>query len=79
MNENLVQFAADAIEIYLNAHPDSADTIEGIHQWWILWPDHAPLMVVTAAALAQLEQANRIERRRIGNLEIWRLPRPAQP
>ena len=75
MEENLNHFCANAIMSYLGAHPDSADTVEGIHQWWIRWPDIPESILVTAAALAQLERAGRIEKQRIGNREIWRLPR----
>jgi hypothetical protein len=79
MGADLVQFAVNAIEAYLEAHPDSADTVEGVHQWWIQWPDIAESITVTAAALLQLQQAHRIDCRRIGNREIWRLPRAPQP
>jgi aryl-phospho-beta-D-glucosidase BglC (GH1 family) len=78
MNEHLVQFAVDAIMSYLQSYPDSADTIHGVHEWWIGWPGTPEHIAVTATALAKLEQAHLIERRRIGNTEIWRRPRPAQ-
>lgn len=74
MDENLIQFAVNSITDYLNAHPESADTVEGIHQWWIEWPGIAESISITSIALKQLEQTGQIERRRIGNQEIWRLP-----
>ena len=58
----------------LSGHPESADTVEGIHQWWIEWPGIAESISITSIALKQLEQTGQIERRSIGNQEIWRLP-----
>ncbi len=78
MSERLVQFAVDAIVSYLQSHPDSVDTISGVHEWWILWPGTPESIIVTATALEQLEQAHLVERRRIGNTEIWRRARPAK-
>jgi hypothetical protein len=75
MDDNRVQFAVKAIQDYLTTHPESADTIEGVHQWWIQWPAIPESIATTATALTQLEHAALIERRRIGNREIWRLPR----
>jgi hypothetical protein len=78
MSERLVQYAVDAIVSYLQSHPDSADTIYGVHEWWIGWPGPPEPIIVTAAALEHLERAHLVERRRIGNTDIWRRPRPAQ-
>jgi hypothetical protein len=41
MEEELILFAMGEIRNYLKARPDSADTLEGIHSWWIRWPDIA--------------------------------------
>ncbi len=70
-----VPFAISAILLWLDAHPHAADTIEGIHQWWIIWPSCPAAMAVTEAALLQLEQSQQIERLRLGNRDIWRRPR----
>lgn len=72
MDDKFVQFAANEILRYLVARPDSADTIEGIHQWWICWPGLPESMSVTAAALQQLEKNAMMQRIHIGNREIWR-------
>jgi len=74
-HENLVQVAVDAIMSYLNSHPDSADTIEGIHEWWIEWPALPESILVTHMALIQIEQSGLLERRYISGREIWRLAR----
>ena len=34
-NDSDVQKIADQIECYLKNHPNAADTIEGITQWWL--------------------------------------------
>jgi hypothetical protein len=70
-HENLVRVTADAIISYLNSHPDSADTIEGIHEWWIEWPSLPESMLVTHMALIQLEQAGLLSRRNVSYREIW--------
>jgi hypothetical protein len=75
MEENLIQFAIDAITSYLTLHPGAADTIEGIHLWWIRWPNIPESILVTAAALEKLEQTGLIEHQSVGNRKIWRLPR----
>lgn len=79
MSDRIIQYAVDAIVSYLQSHPDSVDNIHGVHEWWIPWPGTPEPIIVTAKALEQLEQANLIERRRIGNTEIWQRPRPAKP
>ncbi len=34
-NDSDVQQIADQIECYLNNHPNAADTVKGITQWWL--------------------------------------------
>ncbi|MGZ8159475.1 MAG: hypothetical protein ACXWT1_15800 [Methylobacter sp.] len=34
-NDSDVQQIADQIECYLKNHPNAADTIEGIAEWWL--------------------------------------------
>lgn len=76
-HEDLVQVTADAILGYLQLHNSSADTIEGIHEWWIEWPSVPESILVTHLALLQLEQAGLVERRCFSNREIWRLAHPS--
>jgi hypothetical protein len=75
MDEKLIQFAKRAIIQHLRLHPHSADTLEGIHLWWITWPDIQESILVTAQALQQLQEENLIEMRAIGERELYRLPR----
>jgi len=75
MTDELIQFAEKSITAYLAASPGSADTIEGIHRWWIHWSGPEPLFTVTEAALSNLQQAEKITQVQIGNRQLWRLPR----
>ena len=72
MDEQLVAFAENAIRDYLAKRPDSADTIEGVHRWWIRWPDLAESPVVTQVALERITASGEIESVSIGNQIIWR-------
>lgn len=74
MNDQLIAFAKSAILEHLTRNPQSADTLEGIHLWWIVWPDIQESVFVTAEALRQLQDENCIEMRTIGGRELWRLP-----
>lgn len=70
-----VTATANAITTYLLAHPHSADTLEGIHRWWIQWPEMPPPVDVILAALEQLEAAGQVERMNVGGRVIWRARR----
>ncbi|HBK56405.1 MAG TPA: hypothetical protein DDZ76_09010 [Xanthomonadales bacterium] len=78
MDNRLVEFAEAAIRSFLIARPDSADTVDGIHRWWIQWPGLAESPVVTQIALERLEQAGEVEHFRIGTSILWRRPRRAE-
>jgi hypothetical protein len=75
MDEQLVVFAENAIRAYLAERPGSADTIEGVHRWWIRWPDLAESPVVTQVALERLETTGEVEAVSVGNRVLWRRPR----
>lgn len=72
MDRGLIEFAKDAIRGYLRERPGVADTLEGIHRWWIHWPAHPESQVVTEVALEQLEAEGVLERFRIGDSIVWR-------
>ncbi|WP_222846709.1 hypothetical protein [Chitinolyticbacter meiyuanensis] len=72
MDDALIDYVAQAICRYLQQRPASADTLEGVHAWWIEWPDLPEAPAVTLAALERLEQQGVVERRHIGNRELWR-------
>lgn len=35
--DSAVDYAKGAIRKYLESRPTSVDSVEGIHQWWIVW------------------------------------------
>jgi hypothetical protein len=72
MNEQPVDFAVQSIRHYLVRAPHSADTVSGIHAWWIDWPEPAPPQAITLKALQRLEADGLVERASIGNSELWR-------
>lgn len=76
MDERLVAYAEQAIREFLERRPDSADTLEGIHRWWIDWPGLPESPVVTEIALERLLESGDIESFRIGNNVVWRRRRP---
>lgn len=74
MNDKLILSRAAAIQRYLESRPNSADTLEGIHQNWIRSRGDEDTIDVTRAALDYLAVAGFIESRTLGNREIWRRP-----
>lgn len=72
MDDKLTPAAVTAIRDYLASRPDAADTVEGIHQWWIQWPGIPESVTVTMAALEHLESIGFLERLQTGNREFWR-------
>ncbi len=53
-HDDVVQDIAAEIRHYILAHPDAADSIDGIHRWWLMpaLRDESPQRV--EAAVAQL-------------------------
>lgn len=72
MNDKLILSRAAAIQRYLDRRPDSADTLEGIHQDWIRSRSDEDTIEVTLAALDYLKVAGFVESNTIGSREIWR-------
>jgi hypothetical protein len=72
MDEALILAAATDIQNYLASRPDSADTLEGIHQCWIEWSGIPESINVTAAALERLETAGFVEHVQVRDRQIWR-------
>jgi hypothetical protein len=66
MQEDAVRFN------FIKAWPDSADSVDGIHQWWIQWLEPAESRAVTLAALEQLEREGVMEVIRLAELDLWR-------
>lgn len=70
--ESKVIFAMESIIRYLDEYPLAIDTLEGVHTWWIEWPEIAPDISITLIALETLEKQKVVERRRFGSKIIWR-------
>lgn len=75
MDEQSIRYAMQAIVLYLHQNPQSADTLEGVHLWWIRWPNIQESVLVTAEALHRLQTAKQVESRTIGKRELWCLTR----
>lgn len=72
MTSHSVRVVADAIGRYLATQPGSADSAEGIQQWWLRPTGvDVPLDVVTDA-LRLLEAEKVVECLRLGARELWR-------
>lgn len=70
-----ILYAVEAIRQYLLVRPGAADTLEGIHSWWIDWQGQPESTEVSAAALQKLLQNGEVEKRLVGGREIWRKAR----
>jgi hypothetical protein len=79
MNHQVLNFAIRAIEFRLTESPNSADTVEGIHNYWINWSEPVPPLQVTQQALEVLEQEKFVELVMVGEKAVWRKARPELP
>lgn len=75
MDSQLIESVAAAILAYVERRPQSADTVQGIHAWWIDWHGRIESPEVTERALEYLEQQGQMERVSVGNRLLWRRPR----
>jgi len=61
MNEQLVVFAMLSIRSRLQSAPHSADTVSGIHSFWIEWTEPVPSQAITLEALQRLASTGLVE------------------
>ncbi|MDN3579020.1 hypothetical protein QWZ03_19820 [Chitinimonas viridis] len=73
-NERIEAIAASIMR-YLGIRPQSADTLEGIHRWWVEWGDQEAPPLLTEKALHMLEASGQLESTQIAGRLIWRLPK----
>jgi len=73
-DEKLILTIESEVLAYLEARPASADTMEGIHRWWIRWPGMEESMAITEIALSRLEARGLVEQCRVGTRILWRKP-----
>lgn len=69
-DQQMIAWAEQAIRQYLNQRPDAADTLEGIHCWWV--GEAVPSPALTSAALSSLEAQGVVVQSRKGRHTIWR-------
>ncbi|MES2192364.1 MAG: hypothetical protein V4454_19770 [Pseudomonadota bacterium] len=74
MDLQLLAFAEAAIRQHLAARPHGADSLRGIHDWWIGW-EAGTHISYTECALHRLEADGLLERLAMGTGELWRLRR----
>lgn len=68
-----IQSAMSSIRRHVEVHPNAADTLEGIHHFWIEWPiSQHPHISCTFVALTELETEGLMERFQFSNRELWR-------
>jgi hypothetical protein len=72
MNDKQIVLRAAAIQRYLLARPESADTLESVHTSWIRPRDPDDSMDLTQAALEYLEAAGVVESIEAGPRRVWR-------
>ncbi|BBB70085.1 hypothetical protein UNDYM_5832 [Undibacterium sp. YM2] len=75
MQDQELEFARSAIRSYLQTRPASADTAEGIHQFWIRWPDVAPPLSLVLTVLEGMRDTGEVESINVGGRTIWRAAR----
>ncbi|KKB61225.1 hypothetical protein WM40_24430 [Robbsia andropogonis] len=75
MNDALVQNVATQIAHYLQMNPVAADTVEGIHHFWVGAQSAQHSLDVTQAALEYLLARGEVVRIPIGNRILWHAPR----
>lgn len=65
LDEQRVARISEAIMDYFDSHPNAADSVTGIMQWWLPRSLSAPDAVEVEAALDRLVVAGRVRRSRL--------------
>lgn len=77
MNEQDVRLAKQQIQAVLARSPEAADTVEGIHGWWLASPEPRPHWTATEEALQQLQREGVVESVTLEDGRVvWRAKRP---
>ncbi|MFZ6757623.1 hypothetical protein ACO0K9_10475 [Undibacterium sp. Ji50W] len=70
-----LEFVTNAIRDYVRQRPNSADTAEGIANFWINWPGEVLPMSVVLPILESMRHAGELESMAVGGRTIWRAAR----
>jgi hypothetical protein len=74
--EQQVRYAMQQIRHLLQQRPQAADTVEGIHTFWIEWQEPQPPLSATLAALELLQAEGVVESVRLeSGRQVWRRAR----
>ena len=71
-DEKNIEYAVSAIRRFLHERPESADTLDGIHRWWIHWPLQQEASLTTLKALERLERLGEVRQLKLGTSILWR-------
>lgn len=71
MDEQAIEQVVQQIRAYLAARPQAADTLEGIHHWWINWAGGEESPAVTLAALERLVAGGKLAAFAVGRQALW--------
>ncbi|WP_374033179.1 hypothetical protein ACES2I_10075 [Bdellovibrio bacteriovorus] len=71
-SNSAVRFPMSEIARKVQTNPEAADTLEGIHLFWIAWESYPESIELTRTALACLESQGVVEQFHIGNRVLWR-------
>ena len=70
--DEIVQTLIDEIERYLSAHPNAADTVEGIRGWWLPPELRMEPLERVISALGYLERRGFVAKAKLeGDAEIY--------
>jgi hypothetical protein len=76
-DQEFIDFVEAAIRAHVAQQPSAADTLEGIHQWWIDWQGMPGAIELTERALERLKAAGVVECVQMGRRVLWRAARAA--
>lgn len=67
-----VEAIVESILRYLSVRPHAADTVDGIHQWWVDWGAKEQSPAMTECALQILKERGLMDCVELGGRHIWR-------
>lgn len=71
-DEDPVEKLAAAITLYARSRPRAADTLEGVHRWWIDWDEGEQRIELTEQALLLLQARGLMTCVKVGSVNLWR-------